>query len=250
MQVERGGLDRRAHHPGVGNPVRPEAGAQVPAVVLKRGMGDGRHAHRVPVALLGLRIRPAWPRPGREQMPDPAGVVGQQPPLRQHGQLEAERIAHGPRMGKGRRQHRGPQPQRVRHGDDREPPDDLRVVGRHGPGDQAAPVVPDDDGIGLAERAHQPGRVGCGCDQVIAARRLVACAVAAQVRSDNPVAGLAQRCQLAAPRPPELREPVQQQHQRPVAAFGDVKPRAVGTHRAVRPGPADVDGAVAARSHG
>src|SRR3712207_7775672 len=48
--------------------------------------------------------------------------------------------------------------------------------------------------------------------QVVAARRLVAGAVAAQVRGDGPEAGVGEDGQLGAPGPPVLREAVQQQH--------------------------------------
>src|SRR6185437_17065333 len=71
-----------------------------------------------------------------------------------------------------------------------------------------------------------------------------------QVDRDRAEAGLAERDELVAPGPPELGEAVQQQHERPVAAFGDVEPRPVRAHRAVRPRPVDVDRVTAARGHG
>src|ERR1700678_3158286 len=98
----------------------------------------------------------------------------------------------------------------------------------------------DDDGIGLAERADQPGRVGGGGDQVIAPRRLVAAAIAAQIDRYRPVAGLGQRDELVPPGPPELREAVQEQHERPLAHARHVEARTVRGHRPVRPWAGDL----------
>src|SRR6266571_5034205 len=137
----------------------------------------------------------------------------------------------------------------MRDGNDREPPDHLAEVRRHGPGDQAAPVVPDYHRVRLAERPDQPGGVGRRGHQVVAARRLVTAAEAAQVSSDSAVSGLAQRGQLLAPGPPELGKTVQQQHQRPLAALCDVKAGPVGADAAVRPGAIDIDRIVAPRGH-
>src|SRR5580693_1466403 len=53
-----------------------------------------------------------------------------------------------------------------------------------------------------------------------------------------------------APGPPELREPVQKQHQRAVPALRDVEPGPVRADRPVRPGARDVDSGVAVRGHG
>src|SRR5215831_2904045 len=78
-------------------------------------------------------------------------------------------------------------------------------------------------------------------DQVVAAGRLVAAAVPAQVRGHRSVTGGRQRLELCPPGPPELREPVQQQDQRPLAGLRDVEPGAVGSDRAVRPRAVGVD---------
>ena len=57
-----------------------------------------------------------------------------------------------------------------------------------GPGDQAAPAVPDDDGVPRAQRPDHPGDVLGEGARVVAARRLVAGAVAAQVHRGGAVA--------------------------------------------------------------
>jgi hypothetical protein len=91
----------------------------------------------------------------------------------------------------------------------------------------------DDDGVGLAQRPDHAGRVGRRGNQVVAAGRLVAAAVPAQVGGHRPVTGGRQRFELCPPGPPELREPVQQQDQRPLAGLRDMESGAVGSDRAV-----------------
>ena len=69
------------------------------------------------------------------------------------------------------------------------------------PGDPAAPAVPDDHRARLAERADDAGDVGGRGAGVVAARRLVGGAVAAQVHRDRAVAGLGERRPAGAARP-------------------------------------------------
>ena len=113
--------------------------------------------------------------------------------------------------------------------------------GGHRPGEQAADVGADDHRVGLAERRDQRGDVGGQVRRVVAARRFVARAVAAQVDGDGVVAGVGQVDQLLVPGPPELREAVQQQHERTGAGLGDVQRDAVGLDGAVRPRAVDQD---------
>ncbi len=139
------------------------------------------------------RVGPAGAGPGDSIAADPLRAVPQQLALGQHRELEAERVAAAAALAERVGQHGGAQPERVRHRHDGQPADHLGEVGRHGPGDQAAPVVADDDRVGLAERADQPGRVRRRRDQVVAAGRLVAAAVPAHVRGGDPVARRAER---------------------------------------------------------
>ena len=94
-----------------------------------------------------------------------------------------------------------------------------------------------------------PGGVGGAGDQVIAAGRLVAAAVTAQVHRDRAEARPGQGGQLVTPGPPEFGEAVQEQHQRPVAGLGGVEPGAVGGHAAMLPGAADLDHGIGAAGH-
>jgi hypothetical protein len=96
--------------------------------------------------------------------------------------------------------------------------------------------VADDDGVALAQRADERGDVAGRRRQVVAARRLVAGAVAAQVGRDRPEPGRGEGGQLRPPGPPELREAVQQQDQRTLPGLGQVQPDTVGRGVAVDPG--------------
>ena len=87
------------------------------------------------------------------------------------------------------------------------------------------------------DAGHVGGKVRC----VVAARGFVAGAVPAQVDRDGAEARVGEVDELAVPGPPELREPVQQQHERPGADLGDVQRDAVGAHDAVRPRTVDQD---------
>ncbi len=100
------------------------------------------------------------------------------------------------------------------------------------PRDRRTPVVADDDGLLLAERAHESDVVGDVAQHpvVLDGRRRRRTAVAAHVDGHGPVAGGGERRQLVAPRVPRLREPVDEQHQRPLALLHDVQADAVGRH--------------------
>ena len=219
VQVQGRGLDRGPHVPGVAQPVGPHAAAGEPAVVFQRGVRHRGYPHGPGVDPLGLRVGPAGRGPFLEHPAHPQGAVPQQLALGQDGQLEPERVAAAAALAERVGEHRGAHPQRVPHRDHGQPPDHLGVVGGQRPGDQPAQAVADHDRVRLAQRPDQPGRVGGGGDQVIAAGRLVAAAVAAQVHRDRAEARPGQHGQLMAPGPPELGEPVQQQHQRPVAGL-------------------------------
>jgi hypothetical protein len=72
----------------------------------------------------------------------------------------------------------------------------------------------DNDGLPAAEAADHPVDVGGQGEGVVAARGLVAAAVAAQVESHRPVSGGGQPGQLGPPGPPELRKAMQQNDRR------------------------------------
>src|ERR1700752_3432840 len=84
---------------------------------------------------------------------------------------------------------------------------------RGGPAGQPAVGVADQRRRGVPERADESGRVAGERPAVVAARRLVAAAVATQVDGDD--SRPAQSAQLMTPRPPERSETMQQDHQRP-----------------------------------
>ena len=110
-------------------------------------------------------------------------------------------------------QRRGAQRRRVRRADHRDRAHHPRVQHRRRPADQAAVGVTDQRGRLVPERADQSRRVAGQRPAVVAARRFVAAAVAAQV--DRHHAGAGQAAQLVSPGPPERPEPVQQDDQRP-----------------------------------
>jgi hypothetical protein len=115
------------------------------------------------------------------------------------------------------------------------------VAGRHRPGESPADVVADDHRVGLAEGRDERGHVGGQRGRVVAARRLVAAAVPAQVDRHGPVTGIGQVDQLLVPAPPELGKTVQQQDERPGAELGDVQGDAIGPHDPMRPWSVDHD---------
>lgn len=80
----------------------------------------------------------------------------------------------------------------------------------------AAQVVSDQRGVGLAEGPYDPGDVEREVGGVVTARGAVAAADPAQVHGHGSEPGVGECHQLVPPRPPELREAVQQQDERPV----------------------------------
>jgi hypothetical protein len=122
------------------------------------------------------------------------------------------------------------------------------------PADVPSPAVPDDDRVALAERLDHSRDVAGEGERVVPAWGLVRPAVPAQVHRRGTKAGLGEERQLVAPRPPELREPVQQQHQRGVGpilgkSLRNVEPGPIGGDVAVLPGARDVDHAIARMRH-
>ena len=87
----------------------------------------------------------------------------------------------------------------------------------------APPVVPDDHGVALAQRPHERGDVRrapwAGRTRAAACRWLRTRAGRGPPRGSP----LGQCGQLGAPGPPELRKPVQQEHQRSLACLGGVQ---------------------------
>lgn len=139
-------------------------------------------------------------------------------------------------------EHRGAPAARVRHRGHREPAHQLGPHHGGGPREVSAQVVSHERRVGLAEGAHDAGDVEGQVGGVVPPRRTVAAAHPAQVHGHRAVPGVRERRQLMPPGPPELREAVQQQHQRPVAHLGDVEARAVGRHIAVDPRTIEADG--------
>ena len=90
------------------------------------------------------------------------------------------------------------------------------------PGDRRAPVVADDDRLGLAERLHQLGHVAHQMQQRVLVDRLgrLGAAVAAHVGRHAAKAGRAHRRELMPPRVPALRPAMAEQHQRTAADLG------------------------------
>jgi hypothetical protein len=129
----------------------------------------------------------------------------------------------------------------MRHRDDDQPADGAGVQHRRRPGQQAAPVVPDHDGLAFAERPDQGRHVAGERGQVVPPRRLVAGAVPAEVGRDHPETGVGEVGKLGTPGPPELRKAVQQQHERSAAGLRGVQPDPVGADVAVRPGAGQQD---------
>ena len=170
----------------------------------------------------GVRVAGNVPRrhvgDAREGTPQHRVVAGAQAPLRQLGQLkeqdvptleELARVApHCVLVGV-----------EVRGVQNHQAVGALRVRGSEGPGDHAAPVVSDDMACGEAERVLQVGDVGGERGDVVGAA-FAGEVIAALVGRDHAVAGRREGRNLQAPRVPELREAVQQDHWRAVRGPG------------------------------
>ena len=197
MQLQGRRGDRGGHPAGVAQAVGAQLRAGRPAVVLHRAVGGLRDARRRAVARRPPRRSPrccTQAGPDQRCIRSATGSSSARVslPLGQPGQLEAQRVGRSARRCRGS-VIAGAQPPRVGHRQHDEPPHAARVQRGGGPAEQAAPVVPDDDGVLLAERPDQRGDVGGEGGQVVAARRLVAGAVAAQVGRDGVEPGVGQR---------------------------------------------------------
>src|SRR4051794_22328900 len=100
---------------------------------------------------------------------------------------------------------------------------DVGVPDGHGPRDETAPTMTDDDGVALTEGAHQSGCVRGQGRQVVPTWRLVAGAVTAKVGCCRTQPRFGETDELVPPVPPELREAVQQQDEPTAAELGDVE---------------------------
>jgi hypothetical protein len=237
VHLQRGRRDGSRHPPGVAQAVGAQLRTGRPSVVLHRAVGGLRDAggRPVPVHRRGevRRARPGGTRPALHEVGDRVVIGAGQPSLGQPRDLEAEGVPRRPSLG--RVGDAGPQPARVGHGEDHQPAHGTGVQRRHGPAEQPTPVVADDDGVLLAECAHQRRHVGRQRREVVAAGRLVAGAVAAQIGGDHVEAGVGQTGELRSPGPPELGETVQQEDQRSLTRLGGVQPHAVGGDVAMGP---------------
>ena len=101
----------------------------------------------------------------------------------------------------------------------------------NGPRDRAAPVVPDDRRVALAEGVDQPFDVGDQLRHGVRghAGRLLALVVAAEIGRHDPEARR-ERGDLVAPRVPELGKAVQQDDERTVTVDDAVQAHAVRAH--------------------
>jgi hypothetical protein len=217
---ERGDEDRR-----IGQ--RPGALAHGLPVVVDGGAGDARAQKGGPVGL-DVRGREDAGPAGRALQGgrDRRGTVASQEHLRHAGRLEEEHVAALQELRRMAREvaRIG---SRVRGVHRAERAHRRRLAPCRLPGDDAAPIVPDDVGPLLAQRADQRDDIGDERLDAIAAARLVGEVVAAHVRRDGAVARSGERRQLEAPGVPELGEAVQEQHDRPFALLDQVEADAV-----------------------
>ena len=218
VQLQRRRGDRGGHPPGVAQPVGPQLRAERPSGSTpsrrRRPAGCGRPTGSAPPPARSRRSAPGRARPAAQQLGDRVVVGAGQPALGQPGELEAQRVRRNARrwrrVGERRRAAAAGAPSTARRAA-------ARCAGAARPWSSRA---------GRPSRARRrrrrarpargpaPRRRPPAVGQVVAAGRLVAGAVAAQVGRDRAEAGVGQRGQLVPPGPPELREPVQQQHQR------------------------------------
>ena len=227
----------RLHPRGEAPAVRPHLAAHHPAVVLRRGVGHERQGHRVGVAPGDLGGGPAAPGRGPGAQQRARRSAGPLVIWRSgtNGRCRPPEVAVGADLG--------------RAGEARPcaAPAGAASTGRATARVTAGCIVGMDQAIqppqpcpttgapGLAQRPDDAGDVGGEGEGVVAARRLVGGAVAAQVHRGDAVAGVGEAGQLVAPGPPELREAVQQHHERPLALLGHVEAGAVGGDEPVLP---------------
>ena len=168
-----------------------------------------RHERRVESRLLGRGLPCARARPGAQQSLDARRRA--QRPLRQPRRLEPQVL-----QGRSRDDPAAQRPERQRvgcshgrHGGDR-----RRLPARQHPGDLAAQPGPDDDRSLVPERPYDGGQVGGQGHQVVARRRPVRTAEAAQVHGGDAMARIRQGPDDVAPRPPALGEAVNEKNHR------------------------------------
>ena len=246
MQLERGRGDRLGQRARVPEAVRAQLRADHPAVVLQRAVRGLRDPDRLPVAPDRLVVvggaPPGRPGPALQQQADVRAVVLGQAGTRASGGSGSRRRTGWPAAG---RAGRSACAARSRTGCAAPSTASLRttrgcsvpMVHASRP-PQSCPTI-------VASRSPsartRPATSAASVDRVVAARRLVAGAVPAQIGGDHPEAGVGQPDQLVPPGPPELRETVQQQHERPGPGLGDVQADAVGADHPMGPRAVDED---------
>src|SRR6476469_2499762 len=250
-RVERpGDLQHRHGDPPLHGLAEPAAlatklGAAHPAVVLQRAVRDAAHHHGGAVPGDGVdevrRLRPLRTGAVSHERLDLRRAVAGEPAFRRDGRLRAEDVPERAGLVVRLAAQGGPedlpaQCHRVRAADAGHRADQSRVERGDGPRQHAAPPVADQVRAGLAERLDEPADVAGEGPGVVAAGWLVGVAVAAQVDGDRAVAGVGQRAELVAPRPPEAGEAVQEQDQRTLTGLGDVQADAVRVDVTVHPG--------------
>ena len=101
------------------------------------------------------------------------------------------------------------------------------------PGDRRTPVVPDDDGLLLAERGDDADHVADEVEEgvLLDLLRTVGLPVAAHVRRDRPKARVGERLELMAPRVPGFRKAVAHQDERSFSRLGEMDADAVRLDR-------------------
>ena len=186
-------------------PARPGQRADRPAVPLQRAVRGGRDLHRLAAARLGLGVREAGPAPAPQQLADVGAVVARAaaPPAARGSWKKP--MYDDARSWRAGRAAAPAQPQRVRHRRRRRAGAPARVQRRDASRRAGRPSRARRRAASRAPSARtipatsDGQRVG-----VVAARRLVGGAVAAQVGGDGAVAGVAERLELVPPGPPEL----------------------------------------------
>src|SRR5215218_7829931 len=125
---------------------------------------------------------------------------------------------------------------RVGNVEDREPFDATGVAHRRDPGGYSAPIVPDHGSRPFPAGRYQALHIARQQLNAVCAHsgRFVREVVAAHVRGNHAEAGLDQRRDLVPPLVPELREAVQQQHERSLARLDVVQPHISEVGIAVR----------------
>ena len=172
---------------------------------------------RRPVARqIGVRERPRSARP-RQRPRQGREIARAQQGFRQPRHLEERDVPAPQPLAPVRAQERSDR-RRVRHVEDRQPRHPRRMPRRDRPRHERPPVVPHERRALPPQRRDDPDHVPGQMVERVGphAARLRAPPVAPPVRRDRPIPRRRQRRQLRPPAEPELRETVQQQHQRPV----------------------------------